>query len=77
MYGRKGVVHVAKTNAESAVLPGKKIGYWKKLKLDFLKNPWLYLMLIPGLIYFLVFKYLPMHGRDSTGSSASSPPVNG
>ncbi|MCS7462915.1 sugar ABC transporter permease [Paenibacillus doosanensis] len=27
-----------------------------------LKNRWLYFMLLPGLIYFLLFKYLPMWG---------------
>ncbi|GBG08369.1 protein lplB [Paenibacillus agaridevorans] len=26
------------------------------------KNSWLYLMLIPGLVYFLIFKYWPMWG---------------
>ena len=29
---------------------------------DFARNPWLYLMMIPGIIYFAVFKYLPMWG---------------
>lgn len=28
----------------------------------FLQHKWLYLMLIPGLIYFIVFKYVPMVG---------------
>ncbi len=47
----------------SPALPGsRKEKYWHKLRLDFLKNKWLYIMLIPGLIYFLVFKYLPMWG---------------
>jgi putative aldouronate transport system permease protein len=27
-----------------------------------LKNRWLYLMLLPGIVYFAVFKYLPMWG---------------
>ena len=36
--------------------------YWKRLGTDILKNKWLYIMLIPGVIYFLVFKYLPMWG---------------
>ncbi len=36
--------------------------YWGKLGKDILKNKWLYIMLIPGVIYFLVFKYLPMWG---------------
>lgn len=26
------------------------------------RNKWLYLMIAPGLIYFLVFKYIPMYG---------------
>ena len=26
------------------------------------KNRWLYLLLAPGLLYFLVFKYVPMWG---------------
>ena len=29
---------------------------------DLMRNPWLYLMMIPGLVYFAVFKYLPMWG---------------
>lgn len=28
----------------------------------FLQHKWLYLMLVPGLIYFIVFKYVPMVG---------------
>ena len=43
-------------------IASKKPPYFKKLGIDFLKNKWLYIMLIPGLIYFLVFKYLPMWG---------------
>lgn len=30
--------------------------------MDLLKNKWLYIMMIPGIIYFIVFKYLPMWG---------------
>ena len=39
-----------------------KPGYFKKLSMDLLKNKWLYIMMIPGIIYFIVFKYLPMWG---------------
>ena len=39
-----------------------KPGYWKKLGVDLMKNKWLYIMMIPGVIYFLLFKYLPMWG---------------
>ena len=41
---------------------GQKMGYWKRLGVDVRKSGWLYIMLIPGVIYFLVFKYLPMWG---------------
>ncbi|CAH1210720.1 putative multiple-sugar transport system permease YteP [Paenibacillus allorhizoplanae] len=27
-----------------------------------LRNRWLYLMLLPGILYFLIFKYVPMYG---------------
>lgn len=46
----------------SRPVPAGKGGYWKKLGIDIGKNKWLYIMLVPGLIYFLVFKYLPMWG---------------
>lgn len=36
--------------------------YWRRLGADLLRDRWLYLLLLPGLIYFVVFKYLPMWG---------------
>ena len=36
--------------------------YWRRLGADIVRDRWLYLLLIPGLIYFVVFKYLPMWG---------------
>ena len=39
-----------------------KYGYWQKLGIDVAKYKWLYIMMIPGIIYFLLFKYLPMWG---------------
>ena len=39
-----------------------KEGYWRKLGIDVAKYKWLYIMMIPGIIYFLLFKYLPMWG---------------
>ncbi|MFD1956655.1 ABC transporter permease [Paenibacillus thailandensis] len=29
---------------------------------DLLRDKWLYVMLLPGVIYFIVFKYVPMYG---------------
>ncbi|WP_420535564.1 ABC transporter permease [Alkalihalobacillus pseudalcaliphilus] len=31
---------------------------WKKI----LKNKWIYLMIAPGIIYFFIYKYIPMYG---------------
>lgn len=39
----------------------KTIGRWGLLK-DIRKNPWLYIMLTPVLLYFTVFNYYPMYG---------------
>ncbi len=36
--------------------------YWRRLGADLLRDKWLYLLLLPGFIYFIVFKYLPMWG---------------
>ena len=36
--------------------------YLRRLRADIRRDRWLYLLLLPGVIYFLVFKYLPMWG---------------
>ena len=36
--------------------------YWHQLGSDIRKHLWLYILMIPGIVYFLVFKYLPMFG---------------
>ncbi|MGN1369050.1 MAG: ABC transporter permease [Aristaeellaceae bacterium] len=36
--------------------------YWRRLGADLVRDKWLYLLLLPGLLYFIVFKYLPMWG---------------
>lgn len=39
------------------------MGKWKKLKRDIKKNCQLYLMFFPILVFFIIFKYLPMYGN--------------
>ena len=39
--------------------PGKE-GYWSRLGKDIVKDKWLYLLLLPGILFFIVFKYIPM-----------------
>lgn len=48
---------VAET-APSPVVPVKRNSRWGKIK----KDKWLYFMLLPGLVYFIIFKYWPMWG---------------
>lgn len=39
---------------------GKK--YWHKLGVDLLRDRWLYALILPGFIWFLIYRYLPMAG---------------
>ncbi|MDO5434764.1 MAG: ABC transporter permease subunit [Clostridia bacterium] len=48
--------------AERVALYGSGKEYWRRLWADMIRDRWLILLLIPGLIYFIVFKYLPMWG---------------
>ena len=52
-------------SASSVVQPAPLAGrreMWKRRIRQVRMDYWLYLMLIPGLLYFVVFKYLPMWG---------------
>lgn len=45
---------------QAAVIDKSKLSKLKKTKK--IKNGWLYVMLLPGVLYFILFKYLPMWG---------------
>jgi len=50
-------------NAPAAVsIHGTGKEYWRRLWSDIKRDRWLFALVLPGLIYFLVFKYLPMWG---------------
>lgn len=36
-------------------------GYFQKLGRNMARDKWLYILLIPGLLFFLIFKYIPMY----------------
>ena len=36
--------------------------WYDRLKKDVIRDKWLYIMLLPGMVYFLVFKYGAMYG---------------
>jgi putative aldouronate transport system permease protein len=42
--------------------PGEKRSYWMAVKKDLLRNRYIYLMLLPVILYYLVFHYGPMYG---------------
>ena len=48
--------------AERKKLHGTGLVYWHRLGTDISRDKWLYLLLLPGLVYFIIFKYLPMFG---------------
>ncbi len=48
--------------AERRAVHGTGKQYWKHLRSEVKRDKWLYLLLLPGLVYFIVFKYLPMFG---------------
>ncbi|GAT65849.1 protein lplB [Planomonospora sphaerica] len=52
---------LAKPPVETAPEPGRASGR-VPLRTALPRYRWLYLMLVPGLVYFAVFKYLPMYG---------------
>jgi len=48
--------------AERRAVHGTGKAYWKRLGAEIKRDRWLYVLLLPGFIYFIVFKYLPMFG---------------
>ncbi|MFI7066711.1 ABC transporter permease [Kribbella sp. NPDC050124] len=48
--------------APNAALPAARPGAWKSLLQHLRSNYLLYLMVVPGLLYFCVFRYAPMYG---------------
>ncbi|MBP5726735.1 MAG: sugar ABC transporter permease, partial [Clostridia bacterium] len=48
--------------AERRAIHGTGKQYWRRLGNEVRRDKWLYFLLLPGLIYFIVFKYLPMFG---------------
>jgi putative aldouronate transport system permease protein len=40
----------------------RKSHYFKRLFKDIIRDRWLYLLMIPGIAYFIIFRYAPMYG---------------
>lgn len=57
-------VFTAKTENPGAVaLKSRERKYtWAAIKKDFIKHRWLYIMVLPVLLYYLCFSYIPIYG---------------
>ncbi|WP_298471586.1 ABC transporter permease subunit [Psychrobacillus sp. FSL K6-4046] len=53
-------MHINETKAKHGVVP--KVSRFAKIKRNFLKSWQLYVFLLPALLYFLIFHYVPMYG---------------
>lgn len=53
-----------KVNKSTHSLPPMNVGVsrWQRLINDVTRDKYLYLLLLPGLIYLIIFKYFPMYG---------------
>lgn len=58
MSGKNGNA-VAAIQTESSGLHTKQEANWKR---QIRRNKWLYVLVLPGFLYFVIFKYLPMWG---------------
>lgn len=38
----------------------RSTGYWARFGRDIIRDKWLYLLLLPGVVFFFIFKYIPM-----------------
>jgi len=62
---RKNIMQEVTAQPSSAPQMNPKPEIYKsssELKKRLWRNKWLYVMLTPGVLYFLIFKYLPMYG---------------
>lgn len=57
MPGKKNKSNVI-VRADGSVITLRKTSLWQYMK----QHKWLYIMLLPGLLYFILFKYVPMGG---------------
>ena len=49
-------------NELAASKPSLSTVYRKQKLKRFIRNRWLYIMMLPGILYFIIFKYIPMYG---------------
>ncbi|MCF2652380.1 ABC transporter permease [Anaeromassilibacillus senegalensis] len=47
----------------AAVKPASELNAWERFKKDVVRDKWLYLLLLPGMAFMLIFRYIPIFGN--------------
>ncbi len=55
---------IAPTGSTTKAPAVQKEGFWFHLRRDLKKNPYIYLLLLPVIAYYLIFMYQPMYGAQ-------------
>lgn len=47
----------------AAVKPANELTKWERFKKDVVRDKWLYVLILPGIIFLLIFRYIPILGN--------------
>lgn len=43
--------------------PAYELSGWERFKKDVVRDKWLYLLILPGMLFMLIFRYIPIFGN--------------
>ena len=46
-----------------AAKPAHELSAWERFRKDVVRDKWLYLLLLPGMIFLIIFRYIPIFGN--------------
>lgn len=47
----------------AAVKPASEMSAWERFRRDVVRDKWLYLLILPGIVFMLIFRYIPIFGN--------------
>ena len=47
----------------AAAKPAHELSAWERFRKDVVRDKWLYLLLLPGMIFLIIFRYIPIFGN--------------
>ena len=47
----------------AAAKPAHELSAWERVRKDVVRDKWLYLLLLPGMIFLIIFRYIPIFGN--------------